>query len=160
LDQHEALDSLTTSSLQQNDIIVAPVFVPENTGPHMNLPTSNLGYLQLLPSLLRPNCKADEQIFLWRSVNKPPPTTINVPIIQLIAEITSCTSLHDTSSYGSGLRKFHIFCDIFSIPESDRLPASFELLHSFAIWATTEPSLLNPNIASTAQFEPISVPVV
>ncbi|KAG2346726.1 hypothetical protein BDR05DRAFT_877756, partial [Suillus weaverae] len=44
------------------------------------------------------------------------------------------------SSYGSGLKKFHIFCDIFSIPEADHLPASFELLHSFALWAISNPS--------------------
>ncbi|KAG2748160.1 hypothetical protein P692DRAFT_201715613, partial [Suillus brevipes Sb2] len=44
-------------------------------------------------------------------------------------------------SYGSGLRKFHIFCDIFSIPEADRLPASFELLHSFALWAPVSVSV-------------------
>ncbi|KAG1759423.1 hypothetical protein EDD22DRAFT_782530, partial [Suillus occidentalis] len=39
--------------------------------------------------------------------------------------------------------KFHIFCDIFSIPEPDRLPASFELLHSFALWAMTD---LDPGV--------------
>ncbi|KAG2135441.1 hypothetical protein DEU56DRAFT_712113, partial [Suillus clintonianus] len=44
-------------------------------------------------------------------------------------------------SYGSGLRKFHVFCDIFSVPETNRLPASFELLHSFALWAVSDPSI-------------------
>ncbi|KAG1758670.1 hypothetical protein EDD22DRAFT_783603, partial [Suillus occidentalis] len=34
---------------------------------------------------------------------------------------------------------FHLFCNIFSIPESNRLPASFELLHSFVLWAVTDP---------------------
>ncbi|RDX47953.1 hypothetical protein OH76DRAFT_1305556, partial [Lentinus brumalis] len=51
-------------------------------------------------------------------------------------------SLRDTtlSGYGSGLRKYHLFCDIFSIGEDDRLPASFEILHSFCLWAVAEPS--------------------
>ena len=74
--------------------------------------------------------------------------------------MASRASLHDTSSYGSGLRKFHIFCDIFTIPESDRLPASFPLLHSFALWATTDPSMLNQELADGIPFEPISVSVV
>ncbi|KAG1800516.1 hypothetical protein EV424DRAFT_1332113 [Suillus variegatus] len=91
--------------------------------------------LHTISSPLRPPCKASEQIFLWRGVNSPPPSTIDNPVIQLIASRASCASLRDTASYGAGLRKFHLFCDIFSIPESNRLPASFELLHSFALWA-------------------------
>ncbi|KAF9010486.1 hypothetical protein BDQ17DRAFT_1177470, partial [Cyathus striatus] len=42
------------------------------------------------------------------------------------------------AAYGSGLRKFHVFCDVFSILEVDRLPASFELMHSFALWAASD----------------------
>ncbi|KAH7926280.1 hypothetical protein BV22DRAFT_1009482, partial [Leucogyrophana mollusca] len=47
-------------------------------------------------------------------------------------------------SYGSGLRKFHLFCDIFSVPESARLPASFAVLHSFALWAVADPGPDDP----------------
>jgi hypothetical protein len=89
--------------------------------------------LQLNPSPLCPHCRADEWIFLWRGVNVPPATTISHPTIHLIAALASRSSLRDMASYGSGLRKFHIFCDIFTIPESDRLPASFPLLHSFVL---------------------------
>ncbi|KIJ35347.1 hypothetical protein M422DRAFT_212748 [Sphaerobolus stellatus SS14] len=64
-------------------------------------------------------------------------------MIRLIEDIASRASLRDTGSYGAGLRKFHIFCDIFSIREADRLPATFEILHSFAFGQTP--------------FEPVSV---
>ncbi|KAG1751558.1 uncharacterized protein EDB91DRAFT_1045721 [Suillus paluster] len=91
------------------------------------------------PSHLRPQCKAGEQIFLWRGTNSPPPSTIDNLVIRHIASLANRASLRDTTSYGAGLRKFHLFCDIFSIPEADRLPASFKLLHSFALWAITDP---------------------
>ncbi|KAG0692651.1 hypothetical protein DFH29DRAFT_817292, partial [Suillus ampliporus] len=94
----------------------------------------------LNPSSFRPHCRADERLFLWRGPNTPPPATIAHPIIEHIASLASRASLRDAASYGAGLRKFHLFCDIFSIPEHDRLPASFELLHSFALWAVSDPS--------------------
>ncbi|RPD52818.1 hypothetical protein L227DRAFT_514196, partial [Lentinus tigrinus ALCF2SS1-6] len=72
-------------------------------------------------------------------VNPAPCATLDIPIIRTLVDRASHASLRDTSSYGSGLRKFHIFCDVFSIPESDRLPASFQLLHLFALWAAAEP---------------------
>jgi hypothetical protein len=97
---------------------------------------------------------------MWRGVNEAPASTINNSTIQLLAALASRASLRDTSSYGSGLRKFHIFCDVFSIPESDRLPASFPLLHSFALWAATDPSMLDAGIADGVPFEPVSVSVV
>ncbi|KAI6003147.1 hypothetical protein EDD15DRAFT_2157789, partial [Pisolithus albus] len=63
-------------------------------------------------------------------------------------------------SYGSGLRKFHIFCDIFSIPEKERLPASFALLHSFALWAASDPEIPELNLPPTSiPFEPVAPPV-
>ena len=116
--------------------------------------------LQLNPSPLRPHCRADEQIFLWKGVNTPPIATISHPAIQLIATLASCTSLHDTSSYGSSLQKFHIFCDIFTIPESDRLPASFPLLHSFTLWAVSDLSMVDLSLVEGVPFEPISITVV
>lgn len=95
-------------------------------------------------------------------MNTPPKCTINSPVIRYLADVASRASLRDTSSYGAGIRKYHIFCDVFSIPEAERLPASFELLHSFAIWAVSDPSLLDPRIGTTsgAQFEPVSVTAI
>ncbi|KAG2051040.1 DNA breaking-rejoining enzyme, partial [Suillus hirtellus] len=92
-------------------------------------------------SSLRPPCAAEERIFQWRGINTPPPSTIDHPVINFLANISNQASLRETTSYGSGLRKFHIFCDVFSIPEADRLPASFELLHSFALWAPVSVSV-------------------
>ncbi|KAG2125015.1 hypothetical protein DEU56DRAFT_744125 [Suillus clintonianus] len=104
-----------------------------------NIPLGASSPLELEPSSLRPPCKASERIFLWRGVNSPPASTIANPVICHIASLANRASLRDTGSYGAGLRKFHLFCDIFSISESERLPASFELLHSFALWAVTDP---------------------
>ena len=69
-------------------------------------------------------------------------------------------SLWDAGGYGTGLRKFHLFCDIFSIPESACLPASFELLHSFAIWAVTDPKELSPSLSMKCPFEPVSIDAI
>lgn len=119
-----------------------------------------LGPLQLKPSPLQPPCRADERIFQWLGVNSPPSSVIDNPTIRLIAAIASRASLRDTSSYGSGLHKFHLFCNIFSIPESQRLPASFELLHSFALWAATDPEVMGTDFGAGVDFKPVSVSVV
>jgi hypothetical protein len=122
------------------------------------LPPNSL--LHIHPSLLRPNCHVEDWIFLWKGVNTPPASTISNPTIQLIATIASRASLREMSSYGSGLCKFHLFCDIFPIPEAQRLPASFELLHSFALWAATDLSMLDPGLTLGVRFEPVLVSVV
>lgn len=116
---------------------------------------------ELSSSHLRPPCKAPERIFLWRGVTDPPLSTINHPIIRHIADLANRASLRDTAGYGAGLRKYHLFCDIFSVPERDRLPASFELLHSFALWAVSDPDPKDPILSapSDIRFEPVSVGV-
>ena len=53
-----------------------------------------------------------------------------------------------------------MFCDIFSIPESNCLPAAFPLIHSFALWATADPSLADSDLLGRVPFEPVSVAVV
>ncbi|KAI6140124.1 hypothetical protein BKA82DRAFT_126657, partial [Pisolithus tinctorius] len=59
--------------------------------------------------------------------------------------------------YGSGIHKFHIFCDIFSIPEAEHLPASFSLLHSFSLWAASDPTSPELGILGTSvPFEPVA----
>ena len=92
-------------------------------------------------------------------IHTPPANMIDSPIIHFLADVASRASLHDTKGYGSGVWKFHIFCDIFSISEADHLPALFELLHSFAIWAISDPSLLivDTTPLETTQFKPISI---
>ncbi|KAI0067404.1 hypothetical protein BV25DRAFT_1795036, partial [Artomyces pyxidatus] len=106
---------------------------------------------------LRPRCPSADRLFLWKGVNTPPPAVIPAPIIAHIADLASRASLRDSSVYGSGLRKFHIFCDVFSIPERDRLPASYPIIHSFALWAASDPDPIDPAFADGTPFEPVSV---
>ena len=98
--------------------------------------------------------------FLWKGINTAPASTIDDPTIQLIATLSSHTSLCDSASYWSGLCKFHIFCNIFSIPESNHLPAALPLLHSFALWAAADPSLVDSDLLGRVPFKPVSVTVV
>ena len=88
---------------------------------------------QVTPPTLRPTCKVAERLFLWKGMNSPPLSIIDSPIIAHIQAIASQASLSDTGNYGAGLQKYHLFCDIFSIPEKGRLPASFATLHSFML---------------------------
>ncbi|KAG1759289.1 hypothetical protein EDD22DRAFT_826635 [Suillus occidentalis] len=154
-------NSPTTAFVRQtHPIVVRALF---NIAPVSNHHFSSPSILSANPSSLRPHCRASERLFQWRGVNSPPSSTIDNPIIRHIAELANRASLRDTASYGAGLRKFHIFCDVFSIPEHDRLPASFELLHSFALWAVTDPDpndpLLSAENGSAVTFEPVSVGV-
>lgn len=123
--------------------------------------SSSSGPLWADPSPLRPPCRADKHIFKWVGVNRPPPSVIDDPLIRYIATVASRTSLRDTGSYGSGLKKFHTFCNVFSIPEPHRLPASFPILHSFALWAASDPAALGVAEGSLhALFEPVAVGTV
>ncbi|KIJ37639.1 hypothetical protein M422DRAFT_98758, partial [Sphaerobolus stellatus SS14] len=64
------------------------------------------------------------------------------------------------SGYGSGLHKFHIFCNVFSIAEKDRLPTSFSLLHSFTLWVTADPDHISIETTDGIPLEPISIAAV
>ena len=61
--------------------------------------------------------------------------------------------LKDPSSYGSGLHKFQIICDIFSIPEAE----STELIYSFLLWVVSEPLPDDPLYQDGTPFETVSV---
>ncbi|KIJ29184.1 hypothetical protein M422DRAFT_188818, partial [Sphaerobolus stellatus SS14] len=115
--------------------------------------------LQPAPSPLRPACQVNERLFLWKGLNTPPPSVIDSPMIHLLVDVAHRASLRDTSAYSAGLRKFHLFCDIFSVPEVERLPASFTILHSFALWAVSDPAII-PLPHSGVIFEPVSVTTV
>lgn len=93
----------------------------------------------LRDSPLRPNCRANERITRWIGTRRPPDSTLNTPGLRRMAFLASEASIKDASSYGAGIRKFHVFCDAYSVPEEDRLPASFALLHSFILWAAADP---------------------
>ena len=149
-----------TPNQQANTLVVTTIFMLSTAPCLPDLSKSANGLLQLCPSPLRSNCKADEQIFSWTGVNTPPASTIDNPVIFYLANLANHASLHDMGSYSSGLRKFHIFCDVFSIPESQQLPASFQTLHSFALWEATDLESVDPLLLTSAQFEPVSVSIV
>lgn len=112
--------------------------------------------VDIRPSPLRPHCSAHERIFEWKGVNAPIPRTSD-DIWSFARETkTLYASTKDFSAYGSGLKKFHIFCDIFSISESDRLPASFQTIHSFVLWASADESDAALPGAPTLPSEPVS----
>ena len=119
--------------------------------------------LTLRPSILRPPVPSAERLFAWKGIHTPPPSSIHHPLIVQLASDATRAALKDSTaeSYGAGLRKFHIFCDIFSIPEGTRLPASFDILHSFVLWATANPNdATHPETAAAARgvpLEPVSV---
>ena len=77
--------------------IVATAFTSSHPPPSSS--THHQESLKPLPSLLRPACKAEERIFVWRGVNTPPPAVIDNPVIQAIASLASHNSLRDTTNY-------------------------------------------------------------
>lgn len=77
-------------------------------------------------------------------------------MLQHLTFIASSLSLRDTASYSLGLCKFHVFCDIFSIPEAQWLPASFTSLHSYVLWATLDPSPNDTVLAREVPFKPVT----
>jgi hypothetical protein len=123
------------SPIRQIDIIVAPASAMVSNPLANDVSPWNLvgSQLQLNPSPLQPNCWAEDHFFMWKGINSSPATTIDHPAIRFLAKLASQASLRDASSYGSGLQKLHLFCDVFSMPEADQLPASFPLLHSFIL---------------------------
>ena len=72
--------------------------------------TKKVGMLKLRPSPLHPACPAHDHIHRWHGVFTAPSPVIDNPIIRHLASLVVQALLKDPSSYGSGLRKFHIFC--------------------------------------------------
>lgn len=121
-----------------------------------NLPSATQP-LAVTPSSLRPNCPASQRVFRWRGANAPPPLVLDNPALNYLAAVATEATFRDPATYGAGLRKFHLFCNIFNVQEHDRLPASFVVLHSFALWAAAVPEAIPAHIAAQQPFEPVSV---
>lgn len=123
----------------------------------------HLDLIPLAPSPLRPDVPSAERIFAWHGTRNPPAAVTPAhPFLTLLAGAASSASLKASTlaSYGAGLRKFHVFCDIFGVAEDERMPASFELLHSFVLWATADADILDDSLREAAEgipLEPISV---
>ena len=145
---------------RQADIVVMPAVAYRIRSNGSSQGASlEFGQMRVLPSPLRPDCRADERIFQWKGVNTPPDAVVPHPALRHLMELANRSSLRDTTSYGSGLRKFHIFCDVFSIEERDRLPASFATLHSFVLWAASSPSSEDHVFINSVPFEPVATEV-
>ncbi|KAF5344961.1 hypothetical protein D9757_014577 [Collybiopsis confluens] len=99
-------------------------------------------------------------MFEWKGVNVAPNPVLNIPVLRHIHLLASTHSLDDPGSVGSALCKFHLFCDIFSISEKDQLPASPALLHSFALWASTDPDPDDPAFPSDISWESVTTSTV
>jgi hypothetical protein len=119
-----------------------------------------IGRLDPRPSPLRPSCSAVDRMFKWRGVHIPPSPVLDNPLLRYLLDIATRESLSDTTSVGSALRKLHIFYDIFSVPESEWLPASPALLHSFALWAAADPDPLDPGFPSLVPWETVAAETV
>jgi len=110
----------------------------------------------LKPSPLHPDCAAQVRVFQWKGINTPPPSTILNRWLHDRESMVLRASISDPTSYGAGIKKFHIFCDLFAIPEEDRLPASFELLHSLVLWAMADTAISSPSSILALHSSPIS----
>ncbi|KAF8982303.1 hypothetical protein BDQ17DRAFT_1262261 [Cyathus striatus] len=97
---------------------------------------------------------------MWRGVNTPQLAVFDILVLQHAWAVALRASLDEATNYGAGLHKFHIFCDMFSIPEVHHLPAAFPLLHSFALWAVTYPDPWDASFADSTVFETVSVPTL
>ncbi|KAF8961282.1 hypothetical protein BDZ97DRAFT_1664423 [Flammula alnicola] len=78
------------------------------------------------------------------------------PTATTLARLAILASFKDPTSYGSSLRKFHIFCDVFSIPEIARPPASTELVYSFLL-CVSDPDTEKPIYRDGTIFESVSI---
>jgi hypothetical protein len=113
--------------------------------------------LQLIPSPLCPNCPANQCLFHWCGVHPAPSPVIDYPLLCHFAQLAIQASLQDPGSYGSGLHRFHIFCNVFSIPQPARLPASTKLIYSFLLWAVSNPDPSDPLVQDGTLFEMVSI---
>ncbi|KAK7016046.1 hypothetical protein R3P38DRAFT_3569662, partial [Favolaschia claudopus] len=91
----------------------------------------------LKPSSLRPKCLAGDRLYKWTpsSSRAELHKSSSIPTADLlhINTILSHGWAEGTlETYGSGLLVFHCFCDARNIPESERAPASSQLIAAFA----------------------------
>jgi hypothetical protein len=109
---------------------------------------------------------AKERMFAWVPAWKTPPPSgyLNHPAIQSIRQAAARSSLKDPGAVGATLGKYQVFCDQLNIPNAERFPASYELLHTFALWAAAPMTLLENMVekdpAKDVQFDPVLVPTV
>jgi hypothetical protein len=86
---------------------------------------------------LRPHVSAANRLFSWRTphgINEDSRILERLPTQLAEAaklSIMGAFASSSRSTYGAGILRFNQFCDHYSIPESDRMPASHALLCAF-----------------------------
>src|ERR1700730_4405580 len=69
---HTGICTFTRSPIRQVNIVVAPLSVVSNHAPVIQPISTSNPPLHLTSSPLRPPCRAEEHLFLWRGVNNAP----------------------------------------------------------------------------------------
>jgi hypothetical protein len=92
----------------------------------------------IVPSSLRPHVLASDRLLMWttpHSQNFQQSLEAEIPAVLLLKLFqTMLCSLDENTrnNYGAGLLQFTQFCDAHHIPETQRMPASENLLTAFA----------------------------
>lgn len=91
----------------------------------------------IAPNILRPLVPAKERLYFWRTPygdrhlselhNKIPPALAHSTYLT----IRSALKAETVSTYAAGILRFTQFCDLWNIPENERMPASYALLSAF-----------------------------
>ena len=90
-----------------------------------------------LPSLWCPHVLASERLQRWLPMNghestRAIPSNLTAADVQQISVVIGKLWEESTlAAYGSGLLKYHVFCDQKGIPEAKRAPASPTLIGAF-----------------------------
>jgi hypothetical protein len=93
---------------------------------------------RIAPSALRPHVLASDRLLLWttphsHSFQKTLEAQFPSSAVLKLFQVMLCSLDRDTrSNYGAGLLRFTQYCDLNSVPETDRMPASEVLLSAFA----------------------------
>ncbi|KAE8183593.1 hypothetical protein CF335_g8277 [Tilletia laevis] len=90
--------------------------------------------LKIAPSPLRPAVLAPQRLASWRPVAALTSTNLSPEEASSVSLAMATSYAEDTrSSYGSGMARWHLWCDDRGVPEQLRCPAPAELLEYFII---------------------------
>ena len=82
-------------------------------------------------ALLQPKCLNKDRLRLWTPASS---SLSSLPIaLQTKKQTVLLNSINESTrnTYGTGLASFHLFCDSYNIPWTNRAPASAELISAF-----------------------------
>lgn len=83
------------------------------------------------PNLLRPPCRSSERLLQWRPIDSPRLNLIRADNQNIHALLIQGYAENTRDTYGAGLKLFHAFCNARGVSETDRAPASRELVTEF-----------------------------